>query len=233
MRRGGRRSRTCSTAGSRSGLLLHCRPIHFSMSHSSWVRADRSHFNFFRIGFMLIAPPEIPIGSGRLRRVGNGDIAAFSGMNADPRVMKFFPRPWSREESHAALEWIDTEFTRRGFGIYAVESEKEFAGIVGLSVPAFEAYFTPCVEILWRLVPRFWGRGLASESGSAVLRMAFQTLNLPEVVAFAVAENARSIRVMERLGMERDQRAYFDHPAVTDTRLQRHVLFRASAKLSG
>ena len=181
---------------------------------------------------MLIAPPEIPTRSGRLRRVAKDDIAAFSEMNADPRVMGFFPRPWSLEESHAVLERIKREFTERGFGTYAVEFEREFAGIVGLSVPTFETYFTPCVEILWRLLPRFWERGLASESGSAVLQIAFQTLKLPEVVAFAAAENARSIRVMERLGMERDQRAYFDHPAVPDIRLQRHVLYRATAKLS-
>ena len=180
---------------------------------------------------MLIAPPEIPTGSGRLRRVAEDDIAAFSEMNADPRVMEFFPHPWSLEESHTALERIEKEFTERGFGIYAVECESEFAGIVGLSVPTFEAYFTPCVEILWRLLPRFWGRGLASESGSAVLQMAFQTLKMSDVVAFAAAENARSVRVMERLGMERDQRAYFDHPAVTDIRLPRRVLYRATAKL--
>jgi RimJ/RimL family protein N-acetyltransferase len=181
---------------------------------------------------MLIAPSEIPTGSGRLRRVAENDLAAFSEMNADPRVMEFFPRPWSLEESHDALERIEKGFTERGFGIYAVEFEREFAGIVGLSVPTFESYFTPCVEILWRLLPRFWGRGLASESGSAVLQMAFQILKMPEVVAFAVAENARSIRVMERLCMEPDQRAYFDHPAITDNRLQRHVLYRATAKLS-
>jgi RimJ/RimL family protein N-acetyltransferase len=181
---------------------------------------------------MLIAHPEIPTGSGRLRRVAEDDIAAFSEMNADPRVLESFLRPWSLEESHAALERIEKEFTERGFGIYAVEFEREFAGIVGLSVPIFKTYFTPCVEILWRLLPRFWGRGLASESGSAVLQMAFQILKMPEVVAFAVAENARSIRVMERLGMERDQRAYFDHPAITDIRLQRHILYRATRYVS-
>jgi RimJ/RimL family protein N-acetyltransferase len=146
--------------------------------------------------------------------------------------MEFFPHPWSIEESHAAFERIDKGFTERGFGIYALEVDKEFAGIVGLSVPKFEAHFTPCVEILWRLLPRFWGRGLVSEAGTAVLQMAFQTLRMPEIVAFTAAENRRSIWVMERLGMERDQRAYFDHPAITEVRLQRHVLYRATEKLS-
>ena len=32
-----------------------------------------------------------------------------------------------------------------------------FAGYVGLAVPRFEAHFTPCVEIAWRLAAQFWG----------------------------------------------------------------------------
>lgn len=50
--------------------------------------------------------------------------------------------------------------------------------------------------------------------------MAFQELNLAEVVAFAVVENQRSVRVMERLGMERNTEPFFDHPAVSDNRLR-------------
>jgi hypothetical protein len=60
--------------------------------------------------------------------------------------MEFFPRPWSLgslEESHAALEKIEVGFAQRGFGIYALECDEEFAGIVGLSVPTFDASFTP------------------------------------------------------------------------------------------
>jgi hypothetical protein len=108
---------------------------------------------------MLIAPSEILTSNGRLRHMVKGDLSAFSEMNADPQVMEFFPRPWSLEESHATFERIEIEFAERGFGIYALQVKEEFAGIVGLSVPTFEAYFTPCVEILWRLLPRFWGRG--------------------------------------------------------------------------
>ena len=181
---------------------------------------------------MLIAPPEILTAKGRLRRMTKGDFGAFSEMNADTRVMEFFPHPWSLEESHAAFKTIEEGFAERGFGIYTLECDREFAGFVGLSVPTFEAYFTPCVEILWRLLPRFWGRGLVSVTGAAVLQMAFQTLRMSEVVAFTAAGNLRSIRVMERLCMERDRNEYFDHPSVTESHLQRHVLYRATPKLS-
>ena len=62
--------------------------------------------------------------------------------------------------------------------------------------------------------------------------IAFQTLRMPEVVTFAAAGNVRSIRVMEQIDMEWDRQKYFDHPAVTDIRFQRHVLYRATPKLS-
>jgi RimJ/RimL family protein N-acetyltransferase len=104
----------------------------------------------------------------------------------------------------------------------------EFRGIVGLSVPSFQAHFTPCVEILWRLDPKLWGQGLVTAAARVVLSMAFRTLKLAEVFAFAVVENQRSIRVMERIGMEQDPEPFFDHPAVAEDRLRRHVLYKAT-----
>jgi RimJ/RimL family protein N-acetyltransferase len=67
----------------------------------------------------------------------------------------------------------------------------------------FEAHFTPCVEIGWRLAAAHWNRGLATEGARRCLRYAFQELALPEVVAFTVPANLRSRRVMEKLGMSR------------------------------
>ena len=182
---------------------------------------------YLKIASMLIAPSEIPISNGCLRRVVKGDLVPFAEMNADPRVMEFFPRPWSFKESQSAFESIERGFSERGFGVYALEFYKEFAGIVGLSLPTFKTYFTPCVEILWRLSPRFWGKGLASEAGAAVLQMAFQTLRMPQIVAFTTTGNLKSIAVMKRLGMTLDPTPYFDHPTVADIRLKRHILYRA------
>jgi RimJ/RimL family protein N-acetyltransferase len=176
---------------------------------------------------MKFAPSELVTSRLRLRRLRDEDIEPFAAMNADVRVMEFFPRPWSPEESKAALVRIEEGFQDRGFGIYAVDCQSAFAGIVGLSVPSFEAHFTPCVEILWRLIPQFWERGFASEAAEAVLKMGYQTLAIPEVVAFTVVDNVRSISVMERLGMQRDLTEDFNHPAVEESRLKGHLLYRA------
>src|SRR5690348_11032154 len=101
---------------------------------------------------MRTAPPEILTPRARLRRLCEDDFADFTSMNADPQVMRYFPKPWTAEESRDAFDKVNTEFDQRGFGIYALEVEQQFAGVVGLSVPSFQSWFTPCVEILWRLL---------------------------------------------------------------------------------
>ena len=74
----------------------------------------------------------------RLRQFRGEDVEPFSAMNADPTVMEFLPNVLSREESQATLLRIGDAFRRRGFGVYAVEAQGEFAGVVGLSVPEFQ-----------------------------------------------------------------------------------------------
>jgi RimJ/RimL family protein N-acetyltransferase len=151
-------------------------------------------------------------------------------MNADPLVMRHFPSTITAEETDAMLERNRLHFERHGFGLWAVvdKSMGEFAGFIGLAVPAFDAHFTPCVEIGWRLAARFWNRGLATEGAACVLRFAFETLRLDEVVSFTTATNLPSRRVMEKLGMMHDRNGDFDHPLIPDGHpLRRHVLYRA------
>jgi len=158
-----------------------------------------------------------------------GDLAPFAALNADPRVMEHFPALLSREESDAMAARIGAHFERHGFGLWAVEipNVTSFAGFTGLSVPRFEAHFTPCVEIGWRLAPEHWGLGYAQESARAVLDFAFATLGLDEIVSFTATGNLRSRRVIERIGMVRDPADDFDHASLPEGhRLRRHVLYR-------
>jgi RimJ/RimL family protein N-acetyltransferase len=107
------------------------------------------------------------------------------------------------------------------------ESE-EFIGFTGLAAPSFNAHFTPCVEIGWRLASNHWGLGLATEAARAVLNHGFETLRIREIVSFTVPGNVRSRRVMEKLGMTHDPGDDFDHPRLPEGHpLRRHVLYRA------
>jgi RimJ/RimL family protein N-acetyltransferase len=143
--------------------------------------------------------------------------------------MEYFPAILSAAESDALIDKIEGLFETRGFGLYAVESKSggDFIGFTGLSTPSFDAHFTPCVEIGWRLAWDYWGKGYATEAARVSLEHAFGKLGLEEVVAMAVATNYRSRRVMEKLGMTWNPVDDFDHPRIPEGHpLRRHVLYR-------
>ncbi len=157
------------------------------------------------------------------------DREPFAQLNRDAAVMEFMPGLLSREESDLAVDRIEAHFQQHGFGLWAAELRQSglLIGYIGLAVPRFEAAFTPCVEIGWRLASDQWGKGLATEGALAVVRYAFEELALPELLSFTVPANARSRRVMEKLGMTHDERDDFDHPLLPEGHpLRRHVLYR-------
>ena len=141
----------------------------------------------------------------RLRRWSDADLEPFAAFNADPVVMRCFPKTLDRNESDAlAARWRNM-FRERGFGMWAVEVKggAPFIGFVGLSVPLYEAHFTPCVETGWVLGAPYWGKGYATEAATVALGFGFDVLGLAEIVAYTAAINRRSQAVMERLGMQR------------------------------
>lgn len=164
-----------------------------------------------------------------MRRWTEEDSGPFFRMNSDPRVMEFLPKRLSRAESDLFMERIENHFQKHGFGLFAAEllADHSFIGFIGLSVPTFEAHFTPCVEIGWRLAAERWGRGLATEGAREVLRHAFEDLKLDEIVSFTVPANVRSRSVMEKIGMMHNPADDFDHPSLpAGHALKRHVLYR-------
>jgi RimJ/RimL family protein N-acetyltransferase len=164
-----------------------------------------------------------------LRNWQQRDREPFARMNADPRVMEFFPACLSSAESDSLVDRIEEHFREHGFGLWAAELREErlFIGFVGLAVPRLEAHFTPCVEIGWRLAAGYWGRGLATEGAAAVVRHAFESLKLDALVSFTVPANLASRRVMEKIGMTHNPADDFDHPNLPEGHpLRRHVLYR-------
>jgi len=160
------------------------------------------------------------------------DREPFAALNADPEVMRWFPAPMTRAESDTLADRIEARMAELGFGLTALEIKggPRFAGFVGLSVPGYDLPCQPCVEIGWRLARAAWGQGYATEAATAWLDHAFGPLGLSEVVSFTALGNARSRRVMERLGMSRNPAEDFEHPALaSDHPLCRHVLYRLPA----
>ena len=165
-----------------------------------------------------------------LRQWLDSDLEPFAEMNADPEVMRYFPSLLSREQCEADLVRHRALIAERGWGLWALDVDGAFAGFVGLAVPRFEASFTPCVEVGWRLRRQYWGRGMAYRGALQALEYGFGVLKLPEIVSFTAVVNAPSRRLMERLNFVRDAAGDFDHPAIPEGHeLRRHVLYRKRA----
>jgi RimJ/RimL family protein N-acetyltransferase len=166
-----------------------------------------------------------------LRRWHVGDRAPFAALNADPEVMRHFPAPLTRQATDRLAERAEADLERQGWGMWALEelATGRFIGFTGLARPAFQAAFTPAVEIGWRLARAAWGFGFVTEAARAAAAFAFDELDLHELVAYTAEPNVRSRAVMHRLGMRHDPADDFDHPHVPEGDLRRHVLYRLTA----
>ncbi|RQP25279.1 GNAT family N-acetyltransferase [Piscinibacter terrae] len=164
----------------------------------------------------------------RLRQWKDADRAPFAALNADPRVMEFFPSVRSRETSDTAVDGYMATIAAGGFSNWAVEvlETGTFIGFVGLSVPQRALPCMPCVEIGWRLAAEQWGQGYASEAARCALALGFDHYGLEEIVSFTALVNRRSRAVMERIGMV-NANEDFEHPALpVGHHLRRHCLYR-------
>lgn len=166
----------------------------------------------------------------RLRSWLDSDRDLFREINADSKVMEFFPFRRSHEEADAFLLTLNGMISDNGLGFYCLELKEtaEPMGFCGLSLANMPGVFpAETVEIGWRLATRFWGNGYVTEAAAALLNLAFDEKHLDAVVSFAVANNHRSTAVMKRLGLHRVEAMDFNHPRVPDTHphLQPHVVY--------
>ncbi len=154
--------------------------------------------------------PEIPeLRTARLllRPFREGDLDAVAAMCADPEVMRYLGdgRTLDREDAWRQMAMFLGHWALRGFGNWAVQELDggAYAGRVGLHYP--EGW--PGREVGWVLGRQHWGKGYATEAAGAVLDHVFGALGWPRTISLIYRDNARSIRVAERLGARLDGQA--------------------------
>lgn len=122
-------------------------------------------------------------------------------LNLDPEVIKYTGDPpfIDVNEAKVFLKNYDA-YEKYGIGRwYAfLKEDHDFIGWCGLKYTAA----TNEVDLGYRLLKKYWGKGYASELAIASIYIGFNDLELDEIVARADVENTASIRVMEKVGME-------------------------------
>lgn len=153
------------------------------------------------------------------------DLDPLFAINGDAAAMRHFPNVMDRAESADWARRMAEDFATRGWGFWPMELRGHgMAGVVGIKPAAFEAEFTPAVEIGWRVAPAFQRQGLAEEGARLALAHGFGPARLDRIVAWTPPGNAPSWRLMEKLGMRRDR--VFDHPRLPEGHpLRPHLLY--------
>lgn len=140
-----------------------------------------------------------------LRAFEPDDAEALFRINSNPDVMRYTGEPPMTSVA-AAREGIEQypDWERYGCGRWAcvLRSEGEDAppiGFCGLKFLEDQGE----VDVGYRFLPEYWGRGLATETAVATVEFGFAVLGLAEIAAYVLDDNAGSIRVLHKLSMTR------------------------------
>jgi len=136
-----------------------------------------------------------------LRAYHASDLDALAAMQANPEVRgPLGGNLLSRGETWSLMERVLGQWALRGYGMFAVEADGRCAGWAGVLHPLE----WPEPELAYSLDQPYWGRGIATEAVRAARAWAFAQLGVRRLASFIKADNARSIRVAEKLGAVRE-----------------------------
>ena len=130
------------------------------------------------------------------------DVDALFEIQGNAQAMRFTYAAPDRDATARFLEAYASRFPEDGFAPWTVllKSEPRIVGWGGLNRDPHAPHWGP--EVTYFIHPSYWGRGLASELVEAALRLAFQDLQLPEVLAFTRPGNLASRRVLQKAAFE-------------------------------
>ncbi len=134
---------------------------------------------------------------------------ALAEVYCDAAAMRYYPRPYSREEVAERIERSRTAYAGQGHSLFTVvlKATAEVVGDCGPTVQEVEGIRE--IEIGYHLLPRFWGRGYATEAARGARDWAFQHLDCERVISLVRPVNVPSQRVAARNGMRIAQRVVF------------------------
>lgn len=151
-----------------------------------------------------------------LRFFESDDAEALYELMSNRQVMKFsVSGPLNRKQALSFLNSILDTYSSKGFSLWAVHSKEDqrLIGFCGHFFHRLEGKDE--VELVYRLLPDYWGQGLASEAARAATKYAFTDLGLERLISFIADNNVASKRVAESSGFRLERETHFyDKPVL-------------------
>jgi RimJ/RimL family protein N-acetyltransferase len=140
-----------------------------------------------------------------LRRLTEDDLDTLARWNADPDYTRHLAGVQTREQSDEQFARWARHWDEHGFGVLGVEW-KQTGELIGRVGPQFHRYWPHDPEVGWALDREWWGRGIATEAGAAVVAWGFGALGYRRLVSITTEPNVASRNVMAKLGFELHER---------------------------
>ena len=154
------------------------------------------------------------------------DSEFYTALCQDKKVMEFFPHIPSVLEARGEMFYIDDKLRTNGYGFWAVELKEnhQLIGDIGIQEVPFESFFTSSFEIGWRIAPKYWRQGFATEGASRVLEYSLEQNITNKIVSYTAKQNIPSQALMQKLEMT--YVGEFNHPHLEeDHPLSVHILY--------
>ncbi|MCT2409788.1 GNAT family N-acetyltransferase [Chryseobacterium antibioticum] len=143
-----------------------------------------------------------------LKKLEETDVERMFLLDSNPEVMKYIGVPvlTKPEESLNVIRMIRKQYEENGTGRLAV-IEKETGLLIGWSglkllTQPINGY-KDVLELGYRFLPEFWGKGYALEAAEAALDLGFKEMNAEIIYACAHSENNGSNHILRKLGFEK------------------------------
>lgn len=144
-----------------------------------------------------------------LREMGLDDLDFLAALLADPEVMRFFPKRYSREEAAAWIGLQQRRYVTDGFG-YWLAVEKSTQKPIGQAGVLAQKVNGQSEMGLGYIIHRpFWRQGFATEAAAACRDYVFYTRDAPRTITLIRPENLASLGVARKIGMRLEGQTHY------------------------
>jgi len=155
--------------------------------------------------------PNQPIETERLilRPILDTDLDGMFELDSNPEVHKYLGNKaiTEKEQAQKYITLLQQQYKERGIARWAVihKETNEFMGWSGikyLNESEQENGFYNVYELGYRFIPKFWGKGYATESAQAWVDYMFNEAGVKSLYAAADIPNKGSVNVLQKVGFE-------------------------------
>ena len=140
-----------------------------------------------------------------IAKIDKNDAGLLFQLTGDPQVMRYFPKVLNYLETSEMIDKILNHYTKYGHCFWKLlhKDKYDFIGIAGLLHQEIDGNVE--TEISYRIKPKYWNNGFATEAAQAGKDYAEMVLNKRRLISIIHPDNMASKCVAAKLGARKSK----------------------------